>query len=417
MRMKKTRVLGFMVAIMLYTVKVYSQANNLTGSPYSLFGLGVESNSNVGKNSGLGKSGAASDIESTINIYNPALFATIPEGRFLFDVGFSAEVDNVSNGKDNEFRGAGNFSNISLAFNYNGNYGMGLTLMPATNVGYALIGVETEIEGSEQSYISNITGSGGLNTIRLDYGRRLFNNLNIGLNLSYLFGKIDENEMVILNNSLLTINKANYYSGMQAGLGLQYKQKKYNLGFVLESPSVLNAYKDTNISKNSDSDVIMVSQLTNESIDDFILPMKLKFGLSTELYEDLIFNLDYKRSFWDATDQSDNIGYYVDQDIIGMGLEYTIDKNAFKYWKRINMRVGYNYDSGYLEVDDRKISNNAFSLGLGFPLGHRNLTFLNISYTYGESGSTEGILIQQNFNTINFNISLSDIWFVKRKYD
>lgn len=407
----------FIVVIILTFSNIYSQSNNLTGSPYSLFGLGIEGNSNVGNNSGLGKSGVASDIDSNINIYNSALFATIPQNRFLFDVGFSGEIDNVSNGKDSEFRGAGNFSNVSFAFNANGKYGMGITLMPATNVGYALIGVETEIEGSEQSYISNITGSGGLNTIRLDYGRSLIKNLNIGFNLSYLFGKIDENEMVILNNSLLQINKTNYYSGVQFGLGLQFKQNNYNIGFVLDSPVLLSAYKDTNVTKTSNLDVLSLDQISNEPIDDFILPMKFKLGISKTIHKNITFGIDYRRSFWDVTNQSDNIGQYADQDIIGIGIEYTIDKNSLKYWKRINFRAGYNYDSGYLEVDKKKITNNALSFGLGFPIGKKDLTWLNISYTYGKSGSTNGILVEQNFNTINLNISLSDIWFKKRKYD
>ena len=41
------------------TNTIYSQTNNLTGSPYSLFGLGVQSNSNIGKNSALGNGGIA----------------------------------------------------------------------------------------------------------------------------------------------------------------------------------------------------------------------------------------------------------------------------------------------------------------------------------------------------------------------
>lgn len=416
MRMKTISSLLIIISLLGFT-NGYSQANNLTGSPYSLFGLGNEGNSNVGKNTGLGKSGIASDIESNINIYNSALFATIPKNRFLFDIGFTGEINYISNGKDNEYRGASNFSSVSIAFNPNGKYGMGFTLMPATNVGYALIGVETEIEGSEQSYISNINGLGGLNTLRFDYGRSMSEKLNIGVNLSYLFGKIEENEMIILSNSQLKINKANYYSGVQFGLGLQLRQKNYNLGFVFDSPVLLSAYKDTHTTKNSDSDVLIVDKILNESIDDFILPMELKFGISTTVIKKLALSLDYKRRFWDMTDQSDNIGHYTDQNVVGIGVEYVNNKNSFKYWKRINFRAGYNFDSGYLEIDHRKISNNSFSLGLGFPLGHNNLTHLNFSYTYGKSGTTKGILVEQNFNTININLSLSDIWFQKRKYN
>jgi len=416
MKMKKISIY-FVVVIIFTFSNTYSQTNNLTGSPYSLFGLGVESNSNVGKNSGLGKTGVASGMESQINIYNSASFATIPQNIFYFDIGIYAEGDNVDSGKDDEFRGGGNFSNLSFAFNPNGKYGIGLTLMPATTVGYALIGVETEIEGTDQKFKSNITGSGGLNAIRLDYGRNLFKNMNMGFNISYLFGKIDENEIILLNNSMLNIVKENYYRGVQFGLGFQLKQNNYNWGLVIDSPVVLKANKDTNIGKNSDSDNVIIESTLNESIDDFILPLKVKLGMSAVLNKNIVLNLDYKRSFWDMTDQVDNIGYYSDQDIIAFGTEYTIDKEALNYWKRISFRAGYNYDSGYLNVNDKKIRTNSLSLGLGLPIGYTKKNYINLSYTYGTSGSTKGILIEQNFNSINLNISLSDIWFVRRKYD
>tara|TARA_R110000796_G_C14570566_1_gene435717 strand:+ start:16099 stop:17349 length:1251 start_codon:yes stop_codon:yes gene_type:complete len=414
MKMKKINIAQVFLLLIIFT-EGYSQANNLTGSPYSLFGLGIESNSNVGNNSGIGNSGVASDINTNINIFNSALFATIPQNRFLFDIGFYGEIDDVSNGKEDEYRAAGNFSNVSLAFNANGKYGMGLTLMPATDVGYALIGVETEIEGSEQSYVSNAFGTGGLNTIRLDYGTSILDSLNLGFNISYLFGKIDENETILMNNSLLKITNANYYKGVLLGVGLQLKLNKYRWGLVVDAPVILKAHKDTKINKNSDSDYIIIENELNEPIDDFILPLKIKLGVSKVYNNSLTLNLEYKRSFWDMTDQEDNIGVFADQDVIAFGAEYTIDKYAFNYWKQIDFRVGYNYDSGYLKINDKKIQANSLSLGIGLPFGSKHNNTINISYTYGKWGSTEDILIEQNFNAINFNISLSDIWFMKRK--
>src|SRR5690606_11744859 len=130
MRMKTISSLLIIISLLGFT-NGYSQANNLTGSPYSLFGLGNEGNSNVGKNTGLGKSGIASDIESNINIYNSALFATIPKNRFLFDIGFTGEINYISNGKDNEYRGASNFSSVSIDFNHHGQLCYGFTIVHA----------------------------------------------------------------------------------------------------------------------------------------------------------------------------------------------------------------------------------------------------------------------------------------------
>src|SRR5690606_14306753 len=115
----------------------------------------------------------------------------------------------------------------------------------------------------------------------------------------------------------------------QAGLGLQLKTDNYNFGLVLDSPVELSAYKDTNINKKSDSDNLIIDNKLNETIDDFILPLKVKFGISTVLNKNIVLSLDYKRSFWGMTDQTDNIGRFSDQNVIGFGSEYTIDKHAY----------------------------------------------------------------------------------------
>jgi hypothetical protein len=415
MKRKKTSIC-LLICFAFFLSNINSQTNNLTGSPYSLFGLGVESKSNIGKYSGLGYTGLASDATYNINILNPALFATIPKQKFMFDFGVYAEVNNISNGKEDEYRGAWNFSNISLAFNANGKYGIGLSLIPSTNVGYALIGVETEIEGSTDKYISNITGSGGLNSLKLDYGRKFLKNLNVGISLSYLFGSIDEIEKILLQRSLLSLRKENYYNGVMLGLGAQFKLNKYNFGLVIDSPSILKGSKDTSITKISDSDDLIVDNEKDVAIDDFVMPLKLKLGFNTKIYN-IELNLDYKRSFWTMTNQSDFLMEYVDQDILGIGFDYSVDNESYSYWKRINIRAGFSYDSGYLEYKNTKIRSYNLTFGLGVPLGNSNNSFINISYSNGNSGSTNGILVDQNYNTINLNLSLSDIWFIKKKFN
>lgn len=402
---------------MLVSFSINAQTNNLTGSPYSLFGIGVESNSNTGRNSGMGRLGVALESENQINLYNPASFATIEKERFVFDLGMFTEIQRISSGDRSEMRFASNFSNISLGFNGNGKYGIGLSLRPATSVGYALIGIESNIEGSNEQFTTNINGSGGLNEVRLDYGRQLLPNLNAGLKFSYFFGSIDETESIIAENSLVSINDISYYNGLSFGLGLLYKMKeRFNFGLSLDLPTSLSGKQDTNSQKFSFDGVTILEESTDKNIDDFKLPLRFSLGFSTT-FKNLLVSAEYNSSFWSTTNQEDGVGTYVDQNIFAAGAEYVVDPNSLKYWQRIQFRAGINYNTGYLEIDDNRVDNYNASIGFGLPIGRNNGSHLNFSYNIGNRGSTNSFLVNENFSTLNVNLTLSSIWFQQSKYN
>ena len=406
---------NLIICAMAFGLFGFSQSNNLTGSPYSLFGLGVESNSGTGRNSGIGNTGISLDSDYGLNLYNSAAFASLSPDEFILDFGGVSEFVSLSGNDISEQKSTYNFSNISIGFNSDGKYGMGLTLKPSTSVGYSLVGLQSNIEGDNEQFTTNIEGSGGLNEARLDYGRKINDNLNIGIKASYLFGKIEETESIVTTSSYLEVSETNYYRGAQLGLGLQYNLlDKHDFGFTGDFPTVLNGTIDIIIGKYSNSAYTLLEETVDETIDDFYIPLKLGFGYSTR-FKNLLLSADYNKSFWSTTDQSDAIGDYVDQDIYSIGAAYTIDRTSKKFWKRVDFRMGLNYNSGYLEVDDTKIDTYTASLGMGIPIGRRSL--LNISYSLGKKGTTESILIQEYVNTLSINLSLSDLWFQKRKFN
>ncbi len=411
-----SKIKTFMV-FTLISISCFSQSGNLTGSPYSLFGLGVESNSGTGINSGIGRTGIALEAPSSINLYNSASFATILEDRFILDLGMYSELQNIKSGDREEFRFASNFSNLAMAVSLSDKSGAGLSLIPSSSVGYALIGIESTVEGSNDTFRTNIVGSGGINEVRFDYAYSLMKNLSTGIKLSYLFGTIEEDESIITSESLLNIGETNYYNGLKVGLGLQYQfLDNYNFGLVFDFPTNLNGKRDTFVEKLSPSGLSILEDTIDENIENFELPLKFGFGFSTKI-KTLQLNADYTFNAWSSTNQSDTIGDYVNQNIFGLGAEYTIDPTSLKYWKRINFRAGLNYNSGYLEVDNTRIDNYEASIGFGIPLGRQSYSLLNISYTSGIRGTTDSFLVEENYNTLNINLTLSNLWFQKRKYN
>ncbi len=415
--MRVNKYFGILI-VLLFSESLVSQTNNLTGSPYSLFGLGVQSNSNIGANSALGRGGIALGSEGFINNYNPASFSTISKESFLLDIGFLGELNNISNNSKDELRLAANFSNLAFAFSLNDRSGIGLSVVPFTDVGYALVGIESNVEGSQDDFISNITGSGGLNDLRLNYGYELYDYFRIGFRTSYLFGAINETENILVGDSFLNISEENYYRGIRFGLGVQFDvNDKYSIGLIADLPTVLNGSQDRQVNKSLDFNAANVEDEEGLNIPNFKLPLDIGFGIRYKPIDGLTINADYKTSLWDLTDQRDDIGKFVDQSILSLGAQYRARERGLKYWQNIEFRAGFNYDSGYLKVNNEIIDNYSFSTGIGLPISRRGTSMLNISFTSGQRGNIQGILIEENFNLINVNLSLKDIWFKKLKFN
>ncbi len=405
------------IALVLMPLGTLAQLNNLTGSPYSLFGLGVRTNSNIGKNNALGKGGYALEATDFINNFNPAAFAGIPKKNFLFDIGILTELSRIESGNNDERRLAGNISSIAIAASIDKNSGFGLTLDPLSDVGYAVVGIESNIEGSLDSFVSSIFGSGGISDLKLSYGYRINDYVKAGIGLSYLFGNITETERINAGVSSLTVEETNVYNGGRVEVGLQGKfSNTFSFGTRWQLPTALNGKRDRSIQKIIDlvPAPSTVENTNDVDIPNFDLPLEVSTGVAFRPLPNLNFNLDYTKSYWNATDQSDNIGDFVDQDIVAIGAEYMKDPDSFRYWERIQFRAGFNYDSGYLEVNNEAINSFSITGGIGFPVGRSRL---NLAYTYRESGSSNGILVQEAFNTININFSLRDFWFLKRKVE
>ncbi len=400
-----------------------AQTNNLTGSPYSLFGLGVSTNANIGKNSALGRGGYALSGEEFINPLNPASYASIPVKSFLFDVGFLTEISTLSNGNREEQRIAGSFSNIALATSIDAKSSLGLSITPFTDVGYSLIGLESNAEGSFDVFTANVFGSGALNDLKLSYGYALIPELRIGAGLSYLFGTIEERESVQAGNSFIspsTLNviDENRYNGFRFGFGVQYDlNPEITLAWGVNLPTKLGGSRDRSVQKTLDFVPFDVSTETDLDLDDFKLPLEFNSGLVYRPMPGLAINADYAVKFWGDTEQQDNIGEFRDQSVYSLGTEYVANPQGFKFWERIGFRAGFNYDSGYLSVNESAISTTTFTAGLGIPLGFTSLSRLNISFARSFRGNTGGILVEERFNTINVNLSLRDFWFFKRKIE
>jgi len=409
---KKKSLLFVLILGFFASQEILAQNNSLSSSPYSLSGLGILNQVSTGKTNALGKAGIAMKSNTSINNLNPASYASIPLNSFFFDVGGKAQFNTFETAGTTENSSSANFSNISFAFPINDKSGVGLTLTPYSSVGYNIDGIETDIEGSNNSFSTLVEGTGGLKDLKLSYGYNILPNLSIGSYASVLFGKIQQTETNVINQNLLVVEDENYYRGFKFGFGTQYElNEKLSFGAIVNLPVRLTGDQESTITQLY-ADQIEVST----ELDDFKLPLEVGFGVQTKLNENLFAYADYKHSFWDETDQEDYIGKYTDQDFFGLGVEYIPNENSLKYWEHIEYRAGLSYDNGNILVNDEEtVDNYALSLGIGLPLRSTKNSMINISYSYGQKGKISNSLIKENYHLISVNLSFEGIWFVKRK--
>lgn len=414
---RKSNVLYVFALLVLAIQLSKAQSANLSSSPYSLYGLGVPNDTGVGVINSLGKLGFAMPSLTSINDKNPASLGRMTQKSFLFDVGIKAQRETVVNAFVEETRFNGNFSNISLAFPISQKSGVAISLIPFTNVGYILVGLENNIEGTTDTFFTNVNGSGGLNNFKFSYGYSITDSFRIGASGSILFGAIDETETNLIDDTALVITEENYYSGFRFDMGLQYDwSERLSFGLNAKFPTLLNGSQSRTIETIGTATI--TSREEDNNLEDFELPLELGFGfISSFLNNKWTLNADYQHSFWNATDQRDYLGEYVDQHLIGLGLSYQKNARSIKYWDRIFYRGGFNYDSGNLKVNDYRVENYTFSAGVGLPISTRTNSMLNISYSYGQKGRVSNGLIQENFHLLTLNFSFDGKWFIKRKYD
>jgi hypothetical protein len=401
---------------MLFTINTFSQS--ISSSPYSMYGLGSLYDSDFGSISSIGSSGIALPSNRFINNLNPASLGYMYQNHFLFDVGGKSILSTYENSSKKESRNNFQFSHIALAFPVTSKSAVSVALQPYSSAAFKISNLLLPIENSADTYVLNASGSGGLNDFDLSYGYRIGKKIALGISTNFLFGNTIDNRDYTVSNSITTINKKSYYNGVRVSLGSQVQiDSTLSLGVNFKSPSQIKASKVQSVISYNNSITTTIETDANYDVDDYYLPLEIGVGLSKVFKNNLNFTLDYKKSLWNGTNQSDIYGNYINQDKFALGFSYSKTKSIRSYFDRIQYATGFNYDSGFLEIDNKRINNLSFSVGVSLPVENQTFSTLNVTYSYGQKGSISNGLIKENYHKISLNLSLDGIWFVKRKFE
>lgn len=355
--------------------------------------------------------------DSFINNLNPASLGFMYQNHFLFDIGGKAIVTTYQSSSRTEKRNNFQFSHIALAFPVTKNSGFSFSLQPYSSSVFKISNLKLPIADSQEYYYVSAQGSGGLNNLDFSYGYRFGKKLSLGVTATALFGNTVDERAFLISNAITTINKKTNYSGVRATLGAQFKiDSTFIIASTFKAPTRVKASKIQSVTSIADEVQTTVESEKPSDTDDYYMPLEIGFGVSKRFKNNLNATLDYEKSFWNDTKQSELYGNFVNQDRFAFGFTYSAKKNIRKYWDRVGYAAGISYDTGYLEVNKERINNASFSIGLNLPI-ENTFSSLNVSYSYGQKGRIANDLIKENYHKISLNLSLDGIWFVKRKIE
>jgi len=450
MRLKKSIAASF---FFLISIIVLAQDN----SPYSRYGLGdLAPKTNI-VTRGMGSFSAAYADPLSINFNNPASYSSFisyreekskkaASGRVLFDVGLNFENHSLREKNTPQKFTSSNalFSYLQLGLPLKRNWGLNFGLRQISRVGYKIVRVERlhdPVTGNAiDSTFTEFSGDGGTFLANAGTGFAI-KNLSVGINFGYLFGRkefatkrafIDTVEFNSSNHTTKTSFGNVFLNG-----GIQYKidlSKKLlvRLGAYGNLKQTLNAEQDIvreTFTRGVNGDIRLDSVYEQNGVKGKIIyPSGYGVGLVLEKkpdqqnnkYATWLIGVDFVQNNWDQ------YRFYGATDLVRNNWELRAGAQIRpepkrNYFSNVAYRAGIFMGEDYIQVGN-SLPLTGISFGMGLPLANYNqsartqASIVNISLEYIRRGNNDNLL-KENLFRLSVGLSLSDLWFLKHKYE
>jgi hypothetical protein len=404
-------------------------------SPYSRYGLGdiVPSQNTLSRGMG-GVSAAYYDFQS-VNFINPASYSKLKVTTLDFGVDINSRtlrtVDPPS--KFNGISPQISYLQLGIPLSTKKNWGMNFGLRPMTRINYR---IERNSRLPDIDSVNTLfEGNGGAYQVHVGTGVGL-GNFNIGVNIGYLFGSKNYSTKTtfVPDSAFRFYYRSNHatrtnFGGLFMNAGVQYLTR-LNKTTLLH----LGAYGNLEQKINATRDVVRETFTTDQNGDQRIdsvfeeldVAGKLQYPVSYGLGFMLVktdrwsFGMDYTASQWSNYRLFDQGDLVQDSWKLHVGGQVVPNvANPKSYWGRVAYRAGFQYGKDYIKVD-KDLPVWTFSLGAGLPMRKaaytNQFTVINTAFEFGRRGNQDNPL-SESFFRLSVGLTLSDLWFLKRKYD
>ncbi len=417
----------FFFLFLLGNSNIFTYAQTGIENPYSRFGLGEMSRSyNHPYMGSMGGVAYTVKKNSLINPFNPASYMGIDTLSFVFDIGATAEYYTLKDSKESTSGFAGNLSHLMFGFPCFKWWKTSIGILPMSSVNYSATTTSEDI-GTTQN--SSFKGEGGITKVYWGNAFHIWKGLSAGFNINFLFGDLEYMTSVYFPSEMESVasrfKESIYVTNFTGDLGIQYftpiKDKyELGLGFTYAIPNGFKVKNTTyiytyNQSFSGDNALDTVTYQTGKT--SMRLPQSFGFGASFAEKNKWFVGADVTYTDWSTFHFADIKSYASDNTVrFSLGGEYTPNYMSSLYIARMSYRAGFHYEPNAMRIDNNAISDMGVHFGLTLPTRKRR-SGINLSFEYGQYGTTDNNLVQKNYFKIGISLSTADIWFVKPKYD
>jgi len=411
-----------------------------TFSPYSQYGLGDQRNMAFSANRALGGISAGYFSSRNINFNNPASYADI--NYTVFELGASVHSNVLSDSLRVGGNTNGGVSHLALAFPVMQNkWGLSFGLLPNSYTNYRFSSTSS-IDG--QTYQNINSGNGSTYQFYIGNGFK-FNNFSFGVNAGYLFGGLEHKNSVQFENGTgyvdaqgvnqLNVKNFTVNAGVQYRVNLSPLDKEEGKEDIFLT---VGLYGTPPLSPNANFSKYLQSTFINQaeqvlardtasgalfnSKENLKLPASIAAGFTIGNELTWLLGADFQYENW-ASFESPVANYaFVDEWKFKVGAQITPKYSGNRFGQRIEYRIGAYAGNTKLSIENTRIPEFGTTFGFGIPFKRvsslsRSLSVLNFTMEIGKRGTKVDNLLNENYYKLTIGYTLSDRWFVKRKFD
>ncbi|MDT0689387.1 hypothetical protein RM549_06295 [Salegentibacter sp. F188] len=405
------------IVAILFTALTSAQEN--VASPYSYYGLGLTNFKGTVENRSMGGLSIFSD-SIHLNLRNPASYGRLR--LTTYSLGASHERTNLQSDSAESDAKISSLDYLGIGIPVGNNLGFGLGVVPYTSVGYRILDIQDDVS-------RRLTGRGGMNKVFLTTGYQINKNFSVGVDAHYNFGNFQNRRIVVreeIQYGTRDIRRSDI-QGFNFNFGIDY-QAMLSENLRLH---VAGTYApEVNLSSENKRELATVALLsTGEAVvearnlevadTDFALPEQYTFGAGIGDPRKWFIGGEYngigKSSF--LINASTDGAVYKDASQYKIGGYFIPRFNSYtSYFGRSVYRAGFRYEETGLHLNNESIDEFGISFGVGLPVGAQ-FSNLNLGIEYGQRGTTDSGLIQENYFKVSIGLSLNDKWFERRRFN
>ena len=404
---------------------IFSQTG--TNSPFSYAGLGEVNFRGTHVNRFMGGLEVYNDSIHA-NLSNPSSYAKLKLTNY--SLGLNYKINNMTGANQTKsIASAGlDYIGVALPTKY---FGFGFGIIPYTSVGYKLSYLESE--NDDDDTLNVFQGEGGINKVFFSVGVNALKYFSFGVTFNYNFGKII-NETGRFQDEV-TLGTVLENKSSVSGLDFKFSsQLEIPIKDYLELQAMFSYAPQVNLtSTNSrffntrsytrssnfgaDIEIDLIDFGLNKT--EITIPNIISFGLGVgeerKWFAGAQYTLnamsDFSHEFASLPEVSYQNAYQ-----FSFGGFYIPDYSSItSYWKRIVFRMGFRHELTGIVVNNFGLKETGINFGFGLPLAGFSNT--NIGFEYGSRRGDDDNLFKENFWSFRVGFSLSDKWFIKRKYN